>query len=238
MGKQKITYNQIIELLKNEQYQSPVAWEQIETSLHDKVIADLAHPNAEKISYDQMLDLLRDQEYTAPVSWGRIESSLELSENIGELPTYKAPDNLWEGIEAGLDQEQSIKAKNYNGVYILLASILFFISTIIAVNFLSKDNSDTTYQYKSEIEMASLHENKVMLDDNIDEVLMYIENNSFMFSDEQLEEFNAQLAEINAALTKLMEMQEQYGMDESSTKMMARMERDKADLLKSMISNT
>ena len=56
-----------------------------------------------------------------------------------------------------------------------------------------------------------------------------------MFSDEQLDEFNAQLTAINAALEKLMDIQAKYGSDEASSKMMARMERDKADLLKSMI---
>jgi len=184
--------------------------------------------------------MLKSNQHKAPVSWDAIESALILDQGITELPTYKAPDNLWEGIEQGLDttSAQPVKAsRNLNGIYILLASILFFISTVIAVKFLSSDNDDG-YQYRSEVELASLQENKVILDDNVDEVLMYIENNSFMFTDEQLEEFNAQLAEINTALTKLMEMQEKYGLDESSNKMMARMERDKANLLKSMIRNS
>lgn len=194
----------------------------------------------QKITYDEMIGLLKSNQHKAPVSWEAIESALILDQNIAELPTYKAPDNLWEGIEKGLDTAPSkpVKAsRNYNGIYILLASMLFFISTVIAVKFLSSTSNDG-YQYRSEVELASLQENKVMLDDNVDEVLMYIEHNSFMFTDEQLEEFNAQLAEINDALTKLMEMQEKYGLDESSNKMMARMERDKANLLKSMIRNS
>lgn len=194
----------------------------------------------QKITYDEIIGLLKSNQYKAPVSWEAIESSLIIDQGISELPAYKAPDNLWEGIEKGLDTNPSkpVKAlRNYNGIYILLASIFFFISTVIAVKFLSSPSNDG-YQYRSEVELASLQENKVMLDDNVDEVLMYIEHNSFMFTDEQLEEFNAQLAEINDALTKLMEMQEKYGLDESSNKMMARMERDKANLLKSMIRNS
>ena len=195
----------------------------------------------DKLTYQEMIDLLKSKQHQAPVSWGQIESSLRLEQSIAELPNHKAPDNLWAGIEEGLDQpESSISPsrqapKTSNGLYMLLSAILFLISTVIAVNFLSKENQESEYEYKSEIEMASLHENKVMLDDNIDEVLQYIENNSFMFSDEQLDEFNAQLTAINAALEKLMDIQAKYGSDEASSKMMARMERDKADLLKSMI---
>lgn len=195
----------------------------------------------DKLTYQEMIDLLKSKQHQAPVSWDQIESGLRLEQSIAELPNHKAPDNLWAGIEEGLDQpESSISPsrpapKTSNGLYMLLSAILFLISTVIAVNFLSKENQESEYEYKSEIEMASLHENKVMLDDNIDEVLQYIENNSFMFSDEQLDEFNAQLTAINAALEKLMDIQEKYGSDEASSKMMARMERDKADLLKSMI---
>lgn len=193
----------------------------------------------EKITYEQMILLLQREQHRAPVSWDQIEGSLNLDQGIAKLPTYKAPDNLWAGIEEGLEKTRPQKTyKSYNGLFILLASILFFISTIIAVIFLVDRDTKDGYDYKSEIEIASLHENKVMLDENIDEVLNYIENNSFMFSTDQLEEFNTQLAEINEALAKLMEMQENYGTDESSNKMMARMERDKANLLKSMISNS
>ena len=51
-------------------------------------------------------------------------------------------------------------------------------------------------------------------------------------------EFNTQLEEINRALEQLIEMQEKYGHDASSNKMMAKIERDRATLLKSMIANT
>jgi len=193
----------------------------------------------EKITYEQMMQMLRNEQHKAPVTWDQLEASLNLDQGITELPTYKAPDNLWAGIEEGLEDSKPEKiARNYNGLFILLASILFFVSTIIVVKFLGQSDQQTGFDYKSEVELASLYENKVMLDDNIDEVLGYIENNSFMFTEEQLEEFNTQLAEINAALEKLMEMQENYGTDESSNRMMARMERDKANLLKSMISNS
>ncbi len=192
-----------------------------------------------KITYDEMISLLQSKHYTAPDSWSAIEESLIIDQGISQLPEYKAPDNLWEGIEAGLDDTATVRQpKNLNGLYILLASILFLISTVILVKSFSNEDQTSIFQYKSEVEMASLQENKMMLDDNIDEVLQYIEYNSFMFSQEQLDEFNKQLTDINNALSKLIEMQETYGTDESSTKLMAKMERDKANLLRSMISNS
>ncbi len=192
-----------------------------------------------KITYDEMISLLQSKHYTAPDSWSAIEESLIIDQGISQLPEYKAPDNLWEGIEAGLDDTATVRQpKNLNGLYILLASILFLISTVILVKSFSNEDQTSIFQYKSEVEMASLQENKMMLDDNIDEVLQYIEYNSFMFSQEQLDEFNKQLTDINIALSKLIEMQETYGTDESSTKLMAKMERDKANLLRSMISNS
>lgn len=192
-----------------------------------------------KITYEQMLDLLKTKQYTAPDNWEQLEGSLTIQDGLSQLPTYKAPDNLWEGIEAGLDNSAPVQQpRNLNGLYIFLASILFLISTVILVKHFSSDDQTSLFQYKSEVEMASLQENKMMLDDNIEEVLQYIEYNSFMFSQDQLDEFNTQLTDINTALTKLLEMQETYGSDESSTKLMAKMERDKANLLRSMITSS
>ena len=193
----------------------------------------------QKVTYDEMIAMLKSKQYTAPDRWSAIEENLILNHSISQLPEYKAPDNLWEGIEAGLEgTAQESQPKSYNGLYIFLASVLFLISTVILVKHFSNEQPTSLFQYKSEVEMASLQENKMLLDDNIDEVLQYIEYNSFMFSQEQLDEFNRQLTDINAALTKLMEMQETYGSDESSTKLMAKMERDKANLLRSMITSS
>jgi len=193
----------------------------------------------ERITFEQIIELLRDSQHKAPNGWAQLESALDLDHSISQLPQHKAPDSIWTGIENELDATASKKSSTrLNGLYILLAAILFLISTLILVNYFLEDEQEDSYQYRSEVEMASLDESAVRLDDNIDDVLIYIENNSFMFSDEQLQEFNTQLIDINAALAKLMDMQEKYGIDDSSNKMMARMERDKANLLKSMITNS
>ena len=206
--------------------------------------------DGKKYSYDEILELLRNSNYTAPDVWGHIETELDLTSQLKELPQYKAPDNLWEGIEAELGEPTPVTTpvntpvitaqatSKYSTLKLLALGVLIGIFSLASIQYLIKNNKGQEYQYKSEVEMASLISNKIELDDNVNEVVSYIRENSFLFNQEQLEEFNTQLEEINKALEQLIDMQEKYGLDASSNKLMAKIERDRATLLKTMIANT
>lgn len=197
--------------------------------------------NANKLTYKELLTLLRNKTYAAPDNWDSIVEELELSERLEDLPQFKAPDGLWSGIEKELPEktkQESRKGRSFNGLPILAVGILIGMLLLGSIQlFLKKENSQE-FRYKSEVELASLLENKTELDENVNEVLEYIENNSFLFDAQQLAEFNEQLEEINQALEQLIIMQEKYGLDQSSNKLMVKIERERTNLLKSMIAST
>ncbi len=196
--------------------------------------------NEKKYSYEEIIELLRNSTHSAPPIWSSIEAELELNDRLDELPQYKAPEGLWDSIESELPEStpsRPVVNTKGNNLKLLVIGFLIGALSLVSVQYLIKDNTQK-YQYKSEIEMASLVSNKIEMDDKVNEVLNYIEENSFLFDKEQLTEFNTQLEEINRALEQLIEMQEKYGHDASSNKMMAKIERDRATLLKSMIANT
>lgn len=199
----------------------------------------------EKITYEQMIQLLQSEQHKAPVSWDQIEVSLGLDQGISDLPTYKAPDNLWAGIEAGLDgpgkntlKNSVEKSSNNTNGYLITAVVLLLGVIMYLLMHLIPGDTEPAFRYKSETEKVEMQNNFAELDTEIEDVLMYIEGNSFLFEDEKLAEFRKQLEELNVALDQISHMQENYGTDESSTRLMAKMERDKVNLIKSMITST
>ena len=194
-----------------------------------------------KYTYDELIDMVKESSYTAPDVWSEMAGELDLSQELTQLPQYKAPDHIWDNIAAEIEvgpQKISNDSGNKTNWLMLVVGIVIGVLALALIQYcLTTDHKDK-FEYKSEIEMASLYDNKVEVEENTSDVLEYIEHNSFLFDEEQLEEFNTELEEINEALKQLMELQEKYGLDESSHKLMARMERDRATLLKSMISDT
>jgi flagellar basal body-associated protein FliL len=194
-----------------------------------------------KYTYDELIDMVKESSYTAPDVWSEIAGELDLSQKVTQLPQYKAPDHIWDNIAAEIEvapQKISNDSSNKTNWVMLVVGIVIGVLALALIQYFFTTDHKDKFEYKSEIEMASLYDNKVEVEENISDVLEYIEQNSFLFDEEQLQEFNTQLEEINEALKQLMELQEKYGLDESSHKLMARMERDRATLLKSMISDT
>ena len=200
-----------------------------------------------KITYEEMVELLRKHTYEAPDNWSAISESLDLSQTIDKLPEYKAPDVLWEGIADALDStidttvdKPAIEVKSYKG-YLQLSGLLILILFAIIVYLLCTRSvdSDSEFMYRSEIDVStSLASDDVVIDDNLNEVYMYIEANEFIFSEEELEKFREHLAELKSAIEAIQKMQENYGQDEHINKLLARIERDKSNLLKEMIAAT
>lgn len=196
-----------------------------------------------KMTYEEMVDLVKGHQYKAPDGWEFIEESLEFSQELSKLPEYKAPDNLWEGIEASLEVETATSQPDLSHKYLKYlkwAGTIILLLTLMIVYLLSnKSSAVSEYQYRSETEqMASLDNRGLQIDENLDDVLMYIHANEFIFSSDELEKFENQLLELKAAIKAIQEMKEKYGQDATSDKLLARIERDKSDLLKAMIAAT
>ena len=187
-------------------------------------------------TYSEIIDLLQAHTHSAPDRWSEIEDSLDLQNSLDQLPTYKAPD-LWDNIESALDEPTPAPPKgNRHLLFLKIASfIIVALLAIIAYLLSGSESSNDGYQYKSEMVMASLVADKVEIDNDLDHVLAFIENNGAAFSAKELEEFQNQLLEINTAIERIIELQNTYGKDASSVKLLARMERDKSELLKSII---
>lgn len=200
----------------------------------------------EKMTYKEMLLMLKKHQHKAPDRWSELSEQLDLSEQLTKLPTYKAPDNLWDGIEQALVEDDSPtetitqgKSNKYLGMAGLIILILL---TIIAYLLSSRTTEVSEYEYRSETEEVADGEfedyKAINVDENLTEVYMYIQANEFIFSEEELEKFERHLEDLKAAIEAIQKMKENYGQDESVNRLLARVERDKSQLLKEMIAAT
>lgn len=196
-----------------------------------------------KITYQQALAMLREHTYEAPNNWEMISERLDLNQQLDTLPKYKAPDHLWNGIEDELDntKEAPINQDKRHSNQVRVASmIIIFLLSIIAYLLITRPAAvDSNFEYRSEIDVtAPVASNDLKIDENLNEVYMYIQANEFIFSEEELEKFKLHLAELQSAIDAIEEMKKNYGQDEHMNKILARIERDKSKLLKAMIAAT
>jgi hypothetical protein len=191
-----------------------------------------------KYTYDEILSLLRENSHTAPDGWNELELNLDINTQVNNLPTYKAPD-LWSNIESELDETTLNKEESVNDnkhlLYLKIASIIILLMAITIAYLLTQNMSDREVQYRSEIETATLINDEVDIDTDLENIMLYIESNASAYTKEELMEFQNQLAEIMDSIEDIIELQNTYGGDESSMKLLASMEREKSDLLKSFI---
>ena len=200
----------------------------------------------EKMTYQEMLAMLKEHQYTAPDRWSELSDQLDLGEQLTQLPTYKAPDNLWNGIEQALESDDSptetiTQGKSTN--YLRLAGlIILLLLGIIAYLLSSRSTEVSEYEYRSETEQLAEGEYEdyeaINVDENLTEVYMYIQANEFIFSEEELAKFERHLEDLRVAIEAIQKMKENYGQDESVNRLLARVERDKSQLLKEMIAAT
>lgn len=197
-----------------------------------------------KITYQEALAMLKEHTYVAPDNWPTIEERLDLGQQLDILPVHKAPDHLWDGIEEALDntpEEVPIEKTKSQGNLLRVAGmiIILLLSVITYLLITRPGTTDTEFEYRSEIDVSTpVASNEIEIDDNLNEVYMYIEANEFIFSEEELQKFKQHLAELQSAIDAIQEMKKNYGQDEHVNKILAQIERDKSNLLKAMISAT
>ena len=190
-----------------------------------------------KYTFKELMDSVRASTHSAENNWIDLELELELNDKISQLSDHTAPKDLWDAIDKEINEEpqgEAINGKNTGSFIFLVVGILIGITAFALFQYAVDKGDNDEFKYDSEIEIATLEHNSIEVDENVSEILRYIENNSAQFDKEQLIEFNLQLEDINRALKEFIELQNIYGLDESSKKQMAIIEKSRLDLLKSM----
>jgi hypothetical protein len=190
-----------------------------------------------KKTYQEMILLLRESEHKAPDMWDAIEEDLSFNEQVSGLKNYKVKKDLWSGIEAALDEGPATKIPSRSKKILTIMIVLLVLSAGLIYTILKKHAAETV-EYSSEI----IYAENMVLENTEDEVFeeanSFIKEYGFLFENSKLQEYNSQLADIDNAIKEIKAMQEQYGVDENSIKLLSKMEREKADLIKSMINRT
>lgn len=191
-----------------------------------------------KIAYNEMIDLLKRSIHTAPSSgWKAISQQLDLTQELENLPQYQAPDHLWGEIEDTLDHGDTPSSveKSYKNHLRWAVVIIAMLLGVIAY-LLVPQSDDDAYEYRSETEQFAFNEEVIQLDDDLSDVYMFLRENESVFTENQIEKFELYISELKSAIKEIKEIKEKYGQDESVNILIARIERDKAHLLKEIIT--
>jgi len=189
------------------------------------------------MKYEEMIDRLKRHQHTAPDVWQGIEDDLDLQAGLSELPSHAAPDGLWDGIESALPT-QPVPPRDVMKLrrYLALAGLTILLLSAVIVKLLSTEPQGPVLEYRSEIAEQSSPLAPIQIDRNLEELMAIIEANKNYLDEASLRNYKEQLSDIQAAIDQIMEMQDNYGTDEESIKLLARMERGKADLIKNMMA--
>jgi len=195
----------------------------------------------QKFTYEEMISKVKGKTYTAPDRWMRIEDELKINESLQYLGTYTAPDSIWDNIDSELDQIQesdqtqtdkpsssSIKRKYLIRLIVLVC--------LMSIAYLGYDRTeDTAVTYTSDVietvQTSAVNANTVDLTEAFD----FIGNNDFLYTAEEKIDYEKQLQQLDEAISEVEAMQEMYGADIRTKKMLAKIEREKAELIKKMI---
>ena len=180
--------------------------------------------------------MLKDKVHQAPNIWEQLESELTLKDNLSSLKKHKAPDDIWAKIETELEVKMpQKKSPTYGKFAIGLIAIMILIYA--TSQFFKTESKENIFVYKSEVEIADselpqIESNSMAYESGVH----FIELNEEMFSEENYRAYQKELEDLDKAIAKIKMMQEEYGQDASSLKMLSKLERQKAELIKSMIN--
>lgn len=189
-----------------------------------------------KITYQAAILMLKNKVHQAPNKWEQLEDELTLNDNLSNLKKHKAPDDIWSRIETELEVEMPQKVSPLYGKF-ATGLIVIIILTYLTGQFFGSENVESNFVYKSEVEVINselpeIESNSIAYKNGIH----FIELNQGIFSEENYSAYQKELKDLDMAITKIKMMQEEYGQDASSLKMLSKLERQKADLIKSIIS--
>lgn len=190
-----------------------------------------------KMTYEEMISKLQAQTYSAPDSWEAIAMNLDLNDHVSQLKLHRAPEDLWGKIDAELELTpevaKEVPRKINSKAYLIAASIV-----LVAAVFWTK-SSDVVYDisYSSEVIETTIITTSTAgpLNPEFLEAINFIDQNDFLYSAKDKLDYEKQMTKLEDAEKEVRQMQEQYGVDKSSQKMLAKIEREKSELIKSMI---
>ncbi len=192
-----------------------------------------------KMTYEEMISKLQAQTYIAPDAWDAIETDLDLNDQVSQLKTHKAPEDLWDKIDAELDEKPNIRVEvsekfRVNPRTYVLVGLLILVSALI---FVLSRNNDTEISYSSEVIKTEISTKSIEgpLNNELIQAISFINENDFLYTAKDKLDYEKQMKKLEAAEKDIRQMQEQYGVDKNSQKMLAKIEREKAELIKSMI---
>jgi len=189
-----------------------------------------------KVTYNEMIDLLKNKVHVAPNRWEQIEEDISFNERVSNLKQHTAPEGLWDKIESELDVELPVK-KPQSFLKIIIGFLAIMILTYTTSQFFTSENTSQSFVYKSEIEiidneLPEVETNTPTYESGVE----FINTNEEAFSEENFSSYQKELDELESAVQKIKMMQGEYGEDASSLKMLSRLEREKAELIKNMIN--
>lgn len=191
------------------------------------------------ITYDEMISALKAKKYESNMEWSALESELDLGDHLQKLPQYKASSSLWDAIEESLDEGQSsdkntqVSKGNYKHILGIAASFLLL---IFLVNTMQKNTKEgLEVSYTSNIE--SINDSSFAFDKsiNLETADKFLDENKFVLESATLDQYQLQVNDINDRIEEIKENMSNVETDEYMTKILVRLERKKADLLKNII---
>jgi hypothetical protein len=194
------------------------------------------------MTYEEMISKLQAHIHSAPDLWDSIVTDLDLNDQISSLKTHKAPEDIWDKIDAELDivpevVEVAPEKFRINPRIYLLAGIVAIVGLIVWLN---PKGEKVAISYSSEVveneTVIKLIEGPI--NEEFLEAINFINQNDFLYTAKDKLDYEKQMAKLEEAAAEIQYMQEQYGADKNSQKMLAKIEREKAELIKSMIKGT
>lgn len=191
----------------------------------------------EKKTFKDVITMLQEQQHVAPAGWDEIAEELDFADNFSNLKTFKVEKDLWSGIEEALVEEPRVEQPKFKIHHLVLRYAAIGLLLIGLTFVLLPKEREETFAYSSEVEYGAVRISETESEDvSFNEGKDFISENSFLYSARKLKEYQVQLEDLETAIADVAQMQEQYGTDADGLKLLAKMERQKATLIKSMIN--
>lgn len=191
----------------------------------------------EKMTYEEMISLLQHSRHKAESSWQTLAEELDLEDNLELLPAHEVERDLWKGIEASLPPEHGNGKNRTIRIFAFLRYAAILIFLLITANYFFTNINEDPFVYHSEIEIGQQPITLPQHDEAaIEKAKAFINENNFLFSEELINEFQNELAQLESDIAAIKSMQESYGIEEAEIKMISKMERQKAAIIKSMLN--
>lgn len=180
--------------------------------------------------------------YEAPAAvWSELASKLDqqkvMRTALAELPQYPAPAGVWEELEQRLEQTRPRnpirRLRNNTRVWAAAAALT---GIVLCAWWLTKAESParTTIVYAVETQLQLPVAEDWKAEDDIFEMILQRVDHSPVADDEIVNRLKMEFEELTTARTEVETMLQRYGQDEGLLKEVARIERERSDVIKEL----